>query len=61
MAAPEISPVRETLTWSRALVDPALRAAVDTLPSSMRRVAGYHLGWFVAGVEVPCSSHQPRW
>ncbi|HEY0452876.1 family 2 encapsulin nanocompartment cargo protein polyprenyl transferase [Actinophytocola sp.] len=49
-AAPELSdarePARETLAWSRALVDPALRAAVDTLPASMRRVAGYHLGWW---------------
>ncbi|HEX2131805.1 MAG TPA: family 2 encapsulin nanocompartment cargo protein polyprenyl transferase [Actinophytocola sp.] len=39
---------RETLAWSRALVDPALRAAVDTLPTSMRRIAGYHLGWWDA-------------
>ncbi|HEV7648980.1 MAG TPA: family 2 encapsulin nanocompartment cargo protein polyprenyl transferase [Actinophytocola sp.] len=46
MAAPEFSPARETLAWSRALVDPALRAAVDTLPRAMRRIAGYHLGWW---------------
>jgi geranylgeranyl diphosphate synthase type I len=46
MAAPGFSPARETLTWSRALVDPALRAAVDTLPGAMRRIAGYHLGWW---------------
>ncbi|HSV66508.1 MAG TPA: family 2 encapsulin nanocompartment cargo protein polyprenyl transferase [Mycobacteriales bacterium] len=39
-------PVREVLAWSRGLVDPALRAAVDTLPASMRRIAGYHLGWW---------------
>jgi geranylgeranyl diphosphate synthase type I len=48
--APELPGSREvaweTLVWSRALVDPALRAAVDTLPSSMRRIAGYHLGWW---------------
>jgi geranylgeranyl diphosphate synthase type I len=35
----------EVLTWSRGLVDPALRAAVDRLPESMRRIAGYHFGW----------------
>ncbi|MGH3771927.1 MAG: family 2 encapsulin nanocompartment cargo protein polyprenyl transferase [Pseudonocardiaceae bacterium] len=37
---------REVLAWSRTIVEPALRAAVDTLPSSMRRIAGYHLGWW---------------
>ena len=36
---------REILAWSRATVEPALRAAVDTLPSSMRRIARYHFGW----------------
>jgi geranylgeranyl diphosphate synthase type I len=35
----------EVLAWSRGLVDPALRAAVDRLPESMRRIAGYHFGW----------------
>ncbi|MBA8930940.1 geranylgeranyl diphosphate synthase type I [Kutzneria viridogrisea] len=39
---------RQSLAWSRGLVDPALRAAVDTLPASMRRVAGYHFGWWDA-------------
>ncbi|GAA3452775.1 family 2 encapsulin nanocompartment cargo protein polyprenyl transferase [Dactylosporangium matsuzakiense] len=34
------------LAQARRLVDPALRAAVDTLPSSMRRIAGYHFGWW---------------
>ena len=29
----------------RASVDPELRAAVDSLPGSMRRVARYHFGW----------------
>src|SRR4051812_3690428 len=38
-------PATEVLRWSRDLVDPALRAAVDTLPSSTRRVGAYHLGW----------------
>jgi geranylgeranyl diphosphate synthase type I len=39
---------REVLAWSRGVVDPAMRAAVDTLPASMRRVAGYHYGWWDA-------------
>ncbi|MET9916518.1 family 2 encapsulin nanocompartment cargo protein polyprenyl transferase [Streptomyces sp. NPDC059605] len=33
------------LEQSRALVDPRLRAAVDSLPGSIRRVAAYHFGW----------------
>ncbi|OKJ17427.1 polyprenyl synthetase [Kitasatospora sp. CB01950] len=33
---------------ARTVVDPALRAAVDTLPDSMRQIAGYHLGWLEA-------------
>jgi geranylgeranyl diphosphate synthase type I len=36
----------EVLAWSRTAVEPALRAAVDTLPSSTRRIAGYHFGWW---------------
>nr|CEL17955.1 Octaprenyl diphosphate synthase / Dimethylallyltransferase / Geranyltranstransferase / Geranylgeranyl diphosphate synthase [Kibdelosporangium sp. MJ126-NF4]CTQ90817.1 Octaprenyl diphosphate synthase (EC 2.5.1.90) / Dimethylallyltransferase (EC 2.5.1.1) / Geranyltranstransferase (EC 2.5.1.10) / Geranylgeranyl diphosphate synthase (EC 2.5.1.29) [Kibdelosporangium sp. MJ126-NF4] len=27
-------------------MEPASRAAVDTLPGSMRRIAGYHYGWW---------------
>jgi geranylgeranyl diphosphate synthase type I len=38
----------DVLAWSRSVVDPAMRAAVDTLPASMRRVAGYHFGWWDA-------------
>ncbi|MGI5185088.1 family 2 encapsulin nanocompartment cargo protein polyprenyl transferase [Dactylosporangium sp. CA-152071] len=34
------------LAQSRDAVIPALRAAVDTLPASMRHVAGYHFGWW---------------
>ncbi|MFI9548978.1 family 2 encapsulin nanocompartment cargo protein polyprenyl transferase [Streptomyces sp. NPDC052016] len=30
---------------ARASVDPALRAALDSLPRSMRRIALYHFGW----------------
>ncbi|MET8579421.1 family 2 encapsulin nanocompartment cargo protein polyprenyl transferase [Streptomyces collinus] len=33
------------LERTRALVDPALRAALDSLPGSMRRIALYHFGW----------------
>jgi geranylgeranyl diphosphate synthase, type I len=36
----------EILAWSRSLIDPALRAAVDGLPASVRHVAGYHFGWW---------------
>jgi geranylgeranyl diphosphate synthase type I len=36
----------EVLAWSRGMVDPALRSAVDTLPSSMRVIAGHHFGWW---------------
>ncbi|MBB4925024.1 family 2 encapsulin nanocompartment cargo protein polyprenyl transferase [Kitasatospora kifunensis] len=35
----------EILAGSRALVDPVLRAAVGTMPDSMRRVTAYHFGW----------------
>ncbi|GLZ31704.1 dimethylallyltransferase [Lentzea sp. NBRC 105346] len=38
-------PATEVLRWSRGLVDPALRAAVDRLPVSMRRISSYHFGW----------------
>ncbi|MEV8632172.1 family 2 encapsulin nanocompartment cargo protein polyprenyl transferase [Streptosporangium sp. NPDC051023] len=37
---------RAVLLWSRGTVEPALRSAVDTLPPSMRRIAGYHFGWW---------------
>jgi geranylgeranyl diphosphate synthase type I len=37
---------REVLAWSRGLVEPAVRTAVDTLPSSMLHIAGYHFGWW---------------
>lgn len=40
--------VDEVLAWSRGLVEPALREAVDTLPASMRAIAGYHMGWWDA-------------
>jgi geranylgeranyl diphosphate synthase type I len=34
------------LGWGAELVTPALRKAVDSLPDSMRGVAGYHFGWW---------------
>lgn len=37
---------REVLAWSRALVDPAMRAAVDTMPGPAHQIIGYHLGWW---------------
>jgi len=33
------------LEQARAVVDPVLRGAVESLPGSMRRVALYHFGW----------------
>src|SRR5262249_26011435 len=35
----------QILAQARAHVGPALRAAVEGLPTSMARVAGYHFGW----------------
>ncbi|MGW4487522.1 family 2 encapsulin nanocompartment cargo protein polyprenyl transferase [Amycolatopsis sp. NPDC004368] len=40
--------VPEVLAWSRDLWEPAMRAAVDRLPDSMRHIAGYHFGWWDA-------------
>jgi len=37
---------REVLAWSRCGVEPALRAAVDRMPDSMRAISGYHFGWW---------------
>ncbi|MGH3713761.1 MAG: family 2 encapsulin nanocompartment cargo protein polyprenyl transferase [Micromonosporaceae bacterium] len=36
----------EALADCRRLVEPALRAAVDTLPAPIRYVTGYHFGWW---------------
>ncbi|GAA2231801.1 MULTISPECIES: family 2 encapsulin nanocompartment cargo protein polyprenyl transferase [Kitasatospora] len=38
--------VADVLVRTRTLVDPALRSAIGTLPESMRRIAGYHFGWW---------------
>ncbi|MEJ1105805.1 MULTISPECIES: family 2 encapsulin nanocompartment cargo protein polyprenyl transferase [unclassified Kribbella] len=35
----------DVLGWSRAQVEPALRAAVGSLPPATRRIADYHFGW----------------
>jgi geranylgeranyl diphosphate synthase type I len=35
----------DLLSWSRSLVVPALRAAVDRLSDPVRHVAQYHFGW----------------
>jgi geranylgeranyl diphosphate synthase, type I len=36
---------REVLAASRVTVEPALRAAINTLPPAMLRIAAYHFGW----------------
>ena len=57
MVAPERIDTATTLAWSRELVEPALRTAVDTLPTSMRRISGYHFGWWdERGVRTSASS-----
>lgn len=38
----------EVLARVRRMIDPAMVDAVGALPSSMRRIAGYHLGWWDA-------------
>jgi len=42
-----------TLAWAGAVVEPGLRAAVGRLCPSVRRVVGYHQGWWDAQ-GVPC-------
>ncbi|WP_433362889.1 family 2 encapsulin nanocompartment cargo protein polyprenyl transferase [Streptosporangium sp. CA-115845] len=36
----------EVLIWSRNMVEATLRPAIDTLSAPMRRIAGYHFGWW---------------
>lgn len=38
----------EVLDWSRDLVTPALRGAIDALAPAVRDIAGYHFGWWDA-------------
>ncbi|MFB4306511.1 family 2 encapsulin nanocompartment cargo protein polyprenyl transferase [Actinomadura sp. GTD37] len=35
----------DILRWSRSLLDPALRDAVESMPDAARRIAAYHFGW----------------
>ncbi|SES11789.1 polyprenyl synthetase family protein [Actinokineospora terrae] len=45
--------IEQLLAESRTAVLPALRAAVDSLPPAMRRIACYHFGWLdVCGLPV---------
>jgi geranylgeranyl diphosphate synthase type I len=48
MTSTQDTPVRsakEILAWSHSAIQPAMRAAVDSLSPPIRRVAAYHLGW----------------
>ncbi|MFJ3666332.1 family 2 encapsulin nanocompartment cargo protein polyprenyl transferase [Streptomyces sp. NPDC090106] len=42
---PEAHQATAILEHTREAVGPALRAAIDSLPGSMRRIALYHFGW----------------
>ncbi|MFQ6398174.1 polyprenyl synthetase family protein [Nocardia sp. KC 131] len=47
----------EVLASAGAMVEPALRVSVDSLGEPLRRMAGYHLGWWDAtGMPVPGES-----
>lgn len=50
---------RDVLTHARAAFDPALRAAVDSLPGTLRHIAGYHFGWWDADA-TPCTADQGK-
>jgi geranylgeranyl diphosphate synthase, type I len=39
-------PAHEVLAWSRLIVGPVLREAVDSLSGSSRLISGYHFGWW---------------
>jgi geranylgeranyl diphosphate synthase type I len=41
-------PPQEVLAWSRRQVEPALREAVTGMRPDLRRIAGYHFGWWNA-------------
>jgi len=40
-----VEAARDILATRRALFDPFLRAAVGEMPSAVRQIASYHLGW----------------
>jgi geranylgeranyl diphosphate synthase type I len=44
----QASSALDILATSRKMLDPHLRAAVDRLPGMLRRIAGYHFGWWDA-------------
>lgn len=44
--APTTRSAADVLAWSRNLVEPALRKAIDTMPDAMRLMGGYHLGYW---------------
>jgi geranylgeranyl diphosphate synthase type I len=44
--AVDARPLSDALDQAHRTVEPAMRAAVATLPPSVRRIAGYHLGWW---------------
>lgn len=48
ITATEARPAREVLAAGRRQVEPALREAVGQLPPAVRRIAGYHFGWWDA-------------
>ncbi|MCP2324783.1 geranylgeranyl diphosphate synthase type I [Hamadaea flava] len=43
---PAAQVARQAVDSARALAEPALRAAVDTLPAVLRHASGYHFGWW---------------
>lgn len=45
-AAVDARPLSEVLDRAHQMVEPAMRAAVDSLPPTVRRIAGYHFGWW---------------
>ncbi|MFC5187539.1 polyprenyl synthetase family protein [Actinomadura harenae] len=45
---PHAPSARSLLERSRTLIEPGYRGAVDLLPSPVRRVIGYHAGWWDA-------------
>jgi geranylgeranyl diphosphate synthase, type I len=55
----EVRSARVLLSWSRRLVEPSLREAVEALPPSVRRIAGYHLGWWDADGR-PATAYQGK-
>ncbi|MDX6743656.1 polyprenyl synthetase family protein [Actinocorallia sp. A-T 12471] len=56
-AVHEAEKAAEVLARGRTLVEPALREAVGSLPDPVRKITGYHMGWWDhEGVPTPSSS-----